>query len=538
MKSGKKSVRLLTAVLSAAALSAWMAGSSFAAGWTEQDGSWYYLNSSDAPVTDSWKDLNGYRFYLGNDGVMQKDALIQDDSGNYYYVNGDGAMVKNSWRFITAETDGGYSDADNHYYYFGANGQAYKRTADSDTLYKKQIDGNYYAFDEEGRMLSGWVNEEGEMLDESDADAFTEGDYYFGEPDDGKMLRAQWMEYMDATDASSNVEGIDYDDYGSLWLYFDANGKKYSAPDTADTVEKTVNGYKYSFDQNGVMLSSFVPATAGTATQNKYFSSESSGYLKKNTWIYAIPTESMDPEDYEEENYRWFYAGSTGKLYTSDIKKINGKKYLFDELGRMRSGFVVLGKDDEILASFDLNEDELSSEDFLQDDGAVASALAAGGALYYFGNDEETDGSMKTGKSVAIALSDDTWKFGFDNNGKAYGTDGTEAVSGKYYKNGLLLAANADDRYAVLETADGSKKVVGTNGSVSEGSHRLVKDGNDCYLLIVDDNYYAYVEDEKAPVWYEGQYYYYDADAEGKRGDVIEADEDGAALSDQQRLNF
>ena len=38
----------------------------------------------------------------------------------------------------------------------------------------------------------------------------------------------------------------------------------------------------------------------------------------------------------------WYYSDGNGKLVTNQIKTINGKKYAFDNYGRMIDGFVVL----------------------------------------------------------------------------------------------------------------------------------------------------------------------------------------------------
>ena len=75
---------------------------------------------------------------------------------------------------------GGRGDEKGHeagWYYFGANGKAYRGTTSS---FKRSVDGRSYIFDESGRMLTGWFDEEGNPLDE-DENPLEEGMYYADE---------------------------------------------------------------------------------------------------------------------------------------------------------------------------------------------------------------------------------------------------------------------------------------------------------------------------------------------------------------------
>ncbi len=85
----------LVAVLSAAALLAIGASmTSFAKGWTEEDGTWVYLDSDGERVTEEWKRSGSYYYWLDEDGLMATDALIEDDD-DYYYVDSSGRRVVN-----------------------------------------------------------------------------------------------------------------------------------------------------------------------------------------------------------------------------------------------------------------------------------------------------------------------------------------------------------------------------------------------------------------------------------------------------------
>ena len=94
-----------------------------------------------------------------------------------------------------------------YWYYFQANGKALKN-GDNDKVALKTVNGKKYAFDDEGKMLYGWVAaDNAERLDDTDGDGFKEGDYYFGGEDDGAMT-VGWLQ-MDITyDEATNDNEI------------------------------------------------------------------------------------------------------------------------------------------------------------------------------------------------------------------------------------------------------------------------------------------------------------------------------------------
>ncbi len=253
----KKQTKLVAVLSTAALLAIGASMTSFAAtGWAEEDGTWVYYDRNGDKVTDKWAKSGNNWYYLDSNGEMAVDTLIEDGD-NYYYVDVNGVMAANQWVAIDNEEAGQDDEPEHYWYYFQANGKAYKQGDNSDVALKT-INGKKYAFDDEGKMLYGWVAaDNAERVDDTDGDAFKEGDYYFGGEDDGAMTTG-WL-LMDITydEATSDYEiapAFNEDEDQSRWFYFKSNGKKVYSSSTDETKDKTINGKKYTFDQYGAMV--------------------------------------------------------------------------------------------------------------------------------------------------------------------------------------------------------------------------------------------------------------------------------------------
>ena len=484
----------LVAVLSAAALLALGASmtSMAATGWTQQDGQWYYYNNSGDYVTDSWKKSGNSYFYLGDDGAMLTNALIEDGD-DYYYVDANGAMVKSQWIQIAADSNDDELDVAYRWYYFGPTGRAY--TGDGSKVTKKTINGKKYAFDEDGKMLFGFVDESGTIVNDDD-DPVLNSMYYFGTNEDGAM-HTGWLNYTEGVDDDAYDEDK-FDGSNSLWFYYNTStGEKYY-----DKEDKKINGYKYSFDSNGVMQPEWY-ATGNVATEQKYYSKTDEGWQKKDTWVWAIPSEEMsamtadgDNDDYDEDQYRWFYVDNKGERKIEGTKKINGKWYAFDDIGRCKDGFVVLNKDKANGAKFlrSFGADDIDKDELLQNKGKAA--LEKNEYLYYFSDDAETDGAMKTGSNVKIDLADDTYTFGFEDDGDAkVGIDKND----KLFVNGMLMDAGSDKYTAV--TYEDNVYVTNSSGKIQKSKSSVKNDDGD-YYAVVKYTKNAKADDENSNIVY------------------------------------
>ena len=459
----------LVAVLSTAALLAIGASmTSFAAqGWAEEDGTWVYYDRNGDRVTDKWAKSGNNWYYLDSDGEMAIDTLIEDGD-NYYYVDINGVMASNQWVAIENEDAGDDDEPDNYWYYFQANGKALKNSGDNVSL--KTINGKKYAFDDEGKMLYGWVaSDNAERIDNTDGDAFKDGVYYFGGADDGAMT-VGWLQ-MDITYEEATNDEYKYvapvftdDEDQSRWFYFKSNGKKIYADSGEETKEKTINGKKYAFDQNGAMVAEWsmdetkvatadMPATPGKASTAKYsqawryFNSVEDGSRVSKGWFKVVSAEYLNDDKYNDDEDSWYYADGSGNLYAGEFKTIKGKKYAFRNDGRMIDGLKFIKPDDltKVYADDDSDHPFDTEDDFI--DSALWYA-ANGYNCYYFG--DGNDGAMKTNKTN-ITIDGDNFNFYFEKSGSSKGAGVNGEKDDKYYLGGMLLKAGSDDKYQAIE---------------------------------------------------------------------------------------
>jgi glucan-binding YG repeat protein len=397
---------------------------------------------------------------------MLTNQLIEDGD-NHYYVDANGVMVKNTWVAVPAD-DNETLDVEYRWYYFGSTGKAYKKS------YGKTINGKKYGFDEDGKMLFGYVDESSYIIKNDEEDPILDADYYFGTNEDGAR-HTGWLQYTDA------LANYDWDYY---WFYFNtSNGKK-----VKDQV-KTINGKKYSFKDNGIMNKEWALATIGNDSTTAWFHGLSDGSLAKNQWIWHKPDENMSlhSDDYSDETQRWFRTNASGQLVKGQTKKVNSKWYVFDPDGVMLKGLVVLDQEGVSNAhpeqlpngKYAFSMDDVTKSDIVD---LYGKENGPGERLHYFSNDEEHDGSMKTG-TMKIELADDTYTFSFKKTtGSA--KHGYNSSDKKVYNNGIL-EKGGDDKYKVkTDLTTGTRYLVGTSGSVVTSTGKY-KDANDYYYVYI-----------------------------------------------------
>ncbi len=456
----------LVAVLSAAALLAVGASmTSFAAGWTEENGTWVYYDGDDELVTNEWKKSGSNYYYLNDDGEMATETWVDDE----YYVDETGKMVTNQWLKLVlddADIDDPNGDGEG-WFWFDSKG---KKVTDM----KKTINGKVYYFDGDGVMEYGWYEDENNNI------------YYLGDEDDGARKSGWlWLEKPDDDndDISLCPDGDDClncDEEG--WYWFAKDGKVYR-----DAKQKKIDGKYYYFNEHGQMLYNWIIAsTSGTTTKDddkNYKDNEDNGAnigaisdmeyafnvdkgWRVNGWLQVDGSYNMEREN--DEDWYFFDDGepefaavttddknnvgtllktegyavndaSDGWRYRAKIK-VEGKWFCFDEDGRMKTGI---------------------------------QAIRDGGdyEVYYF----DESGFLKTGKVSNVELDNgETANFYFETNNSHKGRGVTGEENGYLYYKGMRLEAEDDYEFYALPTGKTSEPydyyLVNTNGKIQKGT--------------------------------------------------------------------
>ena len=317
-----KNSKIVALVATAALLVLGAAFTSMAASynWYQQDGEWRCKNASGDDYYSEWAKSGADWYWLDDDGWMAREALVDDDTK---YVDADGKMVKNQWVKLA-------DDEGNEYWnYFQAGG---KKMVGKDDVKPVTVNGKKYIFNQDGKMLSGWVL--AGYADAADDDyAWKDGIYYCGDEDDGAVTLG-WRQIECYNEEEDFVDN-------NYWFWFGTNGIKFAATDGATLKEKTINGKGYAFNEYGVMKAEWeaVRATAATATNAtvsnySWFHTVEDGSKFANGWFRVVPTANLDKDNNDDDTAKWFYAKS-GKLACNEIKTINGKKYGFNKYGEM-----------------------------------------------------------------------------------------------------------------------------------------------------------------------------------------------------------
>ena len=518
----------LVAVLSASALLALGASmTSYAAGWTEENGTWVYYDNDGYAVTDEWRRSGNYWFWLNSDGEMATNELIEDD-GDYYYVDSNGAMVTNRWIQLENEDMDDENDSEYVWYYFQNNGKAY--TASDNGVSFKTINGKKYTFDDEGQMLWGWIDSNGDRV--TDDEGWKDGVYYCGTADDGAQVTGWAQLHVVDDEVETRFDRTLDEEDQDYWFYFNTNGKRVEADEAEDGkyVTKTINGNKYAFDKDGVMAFEWNDGFASAAEDStdpkatvadwQYYNDRTAGNRAKG-WFYEVPSENLHESEYDDGAAHWYYAKNDGTLYTNVIKTINGKKYAFNGYGEMMSGLQAIrtnpdgvitwsqkiDEESEINKYIDVNEDASTEVDY---------------DIYYFGDGD--DGSMKL-NTQNIDIDGEVYSFYFvkngENKGKGFGTpdvndsytlskdynkgegltcDNSRVYDDKaVYANGLKVTADSDLRYQAVDVRTGETYtrtqlysvdeadrpymvLINASGSIMKNKSS-VKDGDDYYYM-------------------------------------------------------
>lgn len=294
---------------------------------------WYYFQASGKMATNKKIVYKGNTYFFNADGKMltgwvtaDGDDVVNEENGidkdHTYYADETGARVEGEWIYTvepsTAEDD---ADADYYYYYLLSSGKVASGK-------RNNIKGQTYLFDDQYRMLSGWVRgkvgSDGktvyESIDDEDSSVVIESDssenytyYYCGGSDDGHVKKDKWIKTWRPADTYEEDEDVD-----QFWYWIESDGKIF-VPSNSDAdkvaaekwkledgelvikanyesvTKKKVNSKDYFFNENGEMLSEFLYVLEDSKDLKEglyYFGGSDDGSMK--TGAETIKDDNLD----------------------------------------------------------------------------------------------------------------------------------------------------------------------------------------------------------------------------------------------------
>ena len=310
------------------------------------------------------------------------------------------------------------------------------------------VDGEWYCYDKNGDAYTNvFCSSNGK-------------EYFVG--DDGQLVRSSWVEY-DGDQYFVNSSGAKitndwrlttpYDDESAdeEWYYFQSTGKM------ATNKKITYKGKTYYFDSEGQMLTGWVTYDnnanvdeANDFTDGKTFYCDETGARVEKDWVYSVEP-GVEDDDADADEY-WYYFKASGKAQTGKGTNIKGQTYLFDNSGRMLTGWVAKSNSEYAEIGGENSEEKLS--------------YYKGGDVYFCG--DEDDGHAKknkwfqTWKPSQYDEADednDQWWYWIDKNGKVYIPSDSNAAVGYKYKleDATLEKKNDKKSYNITKKKVNSK---------------------------------------------------------------------------------
>ena len=457
-------------------------------GWS--DDGYYYENGQ--MVVSQFKTIDGKTYYFQGDGSLCRDGVYWLDSDLYYFdVNG------------VMQTDFAYSQK-----YFGADGKAVKnqwvqfgdkwRYYDDGGSYLSgdynYINGQKYAFDDDGYSLSGWQESYGDWYYLSDKGMYLSdqwvdgGQYYVGS--DGRMLTNTWID-------DSNYVGADGKKAVNTWEQVDGKDK-YKLGDGTYASQRMVlyNGKYYAVDYDGYMV------TDGTAYVSNY---NAVGDSVSGT-VHAGKDGVLVKGWYTNSSKTTYYFGDNYFAYGTGLFTIEGKQYYFQYERLVKSrNFVSDGK---------VYIADANGVVTLTDTTGQTKWVQLNGAWYYLKDGvaltntlKEIDGSYYYFNESGEMLSSRTFEY---NNHKYYAnSDGVVAMKKNTW-------AQTDDGQTIYYKEDGSL-VYNTTFTIDNKLYKFSYDGYlECGSISVYDKDGAkyYITDESGAInqtagWKEYRFHWY-----------------------------
>ena len=367
----------------------------------------YYMDEDGVLAADKSIELydeesDKYRYYRADKNGRLIKGWYEDEYLSRYYYLSDGSCAQ------------GFQEIAGEIYYFSEYTGALMTDSSFEAYDWNSQSDKHYRTDEKGKVIKGWYEDDYEdryyyLSDGSRAEGFQEidGEIYYFDEDDGVLCMNKSFSIYDQN--SHNTKDYRADENGklirgwykegSVWYYYGTdrsgargiltiNGKTYYfvGGELQTNTVIVSEGYLYYFDENGV--------------QQTKQSLEKDGWVKAGEgWFYVKDNQLVKDKLLTVGQYT-YYIGSDGKMRTDttfwwyDEEKDEGNRYRVDKAGHLVKGWY---KDGDIWY-------------YYKTDGSNADGtLTINGKTYLFNR----WGEMRTNYSRA----EDGWLYYFGADG-------------------------------------------------------------------------------------------------------------------------
>ena len=351
---------------------------------TDGDGRtiWSYKNKEGKNVV-GLAEINGDKYFFDEYGRMQTGIIKDYKSNKIYYAESNGVLSNYK----------GWKKIDDEWYYFNGNGTL-------KTGWLSLGGKRYYLNDQDGNMVIGALAIEGKQ-------------YYFNS--NGELIKKTgWL------------KGKNLETGGICWYYFDEEGNLQKG-------FKNIDGVNYYFTENGFMATGVQNVKQKDGNYKLMLFSENGKFIDKAGW-YEVKDSSNDSS--------WYYINSDYTLATG-LKEINNKLYYFDP----DSGMMISNKLQEVVMKdgskkdyyFNNNGVALINNEgwqsqkennkimwqYLKNEQPVSGLQEINGKTYYFNENTSymETGVVDTGKGIYL----------FDDNGAKVNKTGWIKNKGHWY---------------------------------------------------------------------------------------------------------
>ena len=351
---------------------------------TDGDGRtiWSYKNKEGKNVV-GLAEINGAKYFFDEYGRMQTGIIKDYKSNKIYYAESNGVLSDYK----------GWKKIDDEWYYFNGNGTL-------KTGWLSLGGKRYYLNDQDGNMIIGALAIEGKQ-------------YYFNS--NGELIKK-----------TSWLKGKNLETGGVCWYYFDEEGNLQKG-------FKNIDGVNYYFTENGFMATGVQNVKQKDGNYKLMLFSENGKFIDKAGW-YEVKDSSNDSS--------WYYINSDYTLATG-LKEINNKLYYFDP----DSGMMISNKLQEVVMKdgskkdyyFNNNGVALINNEgwqsqkennkimwqYLKNEQPVSGLQEINGKTYYFNENTSymETGVVDTGKGIYL----------FDDNGAKVNKTGWIQNKGHWY---------------------------------------------------------------------------------------------------------